>query len=340
MRAAILTTLNAPLTIADLTPPAPQCGQVEVHIHTTTICGAQLGEIEGRKGPDKYLPHLLGHEASGHVTAIGPGVSQIRVGDTVVLHWRPSLGIQAAGALYRWNDRIVNAGPVTTFQEIAIVSENRCTVIPPDTDLETAALYGCAITTAFGVISNEARVRPGESVVVLGSGGVGLCEIMAAKLCSALPIVALDCLPERLVTAKQFGATHTINTRFADWQTQLKNILPHGADAVIENTGVQSLIEASCTLTHPRGRTILVGVPRAGETAAISTLPLHFDRTVRGSCGGGTIPHEDIPRYMRLAASGAFDPRTLITHRFPLEDINTALDLMRAGKSVRCAIHM
>ncbi|HEX2549550.1 MAG TPA: alcohol dehydrogenase catalytic domain-containing protein, partial [Gammaproteobacteria bacterium] len=193
MKAAILTELKKPLTIAEIALPKElSVGQVLVKIHFSGICGSQLGEIDGIKGEDKYLPHLLGHEASGTVLAVGPGVRHVKCDDVVVLHWRKGLGIESDTPKYGWGDAIVNAGWVTTLSEYAIVSENRLTTIPKDSDLEVAALFGCAVTTGFGIIENNAKVRIGESVVVFGAGGIGLNIIQAASLVSAYPIIAID----------------------------------------------------------------------------------------------------------------------------------------------------
>src|SRR5262249_22511582 len=146
---------------------------VLVKIYASGICGSQLGEIDGAKGPDNFLPHLLGHEGSGTVISVGPGVRHVREGQKVVLHWRKSLGIEAQLPAYTWKDRNVNAGWVTTFNEYSIVSENRLTPIPDDSDMEIAALFGCAVTTGFGAVTNNARLKIGESVVIFGAGGIG-----------------------------------------------------------------------------------------------------------------------------------------------------------------------
>src|SRR5207247_11449701 len=136
MRAAILPELNAPLVVADVEPPETlSFGQVLVKVHYSGICGAQINEIEGAKGPDRFLPHLLGHEGSATVLDVGPGVRSVARGDRVVLHWRPSDGLQSEPPAYQWNGRKVNAGWVTTFQAQAVVSQNRVTKIPHDFDL-------------------------------------------------------------------------------------------------------------------------------------------------------------------------------------------------------------
>src|SRR5262249_18906328 len=169
MKAAILVETNRPLVVADIElPESLSFGQVLVHVHYSGICGAQINEIEGAKGPDKFLPHLLGHEGSGTVVDIGPGVRTVKKGDRVVMHWRPSAGLQSETPTYRWNGTQVNAGWVTTFNDRAVVSENRVTAIPDDVDLRIAPLFGCAVTTAMGVVNRDAAVQIGQSVVVFG----------------------------------------------------------------------------------------------------------------------------------------------------------------------------
>src|SRR5262249_4900024 len=155
-------------------------------------CGSQIGEIDGVKGPDRFLPHLLGHEGGGIVLEVGPEVRQVKAGDRVVLHWRPGMGIEARPPVYDWNGRKVNAGFVTTFNRYAVISENRVTVVPPDTDYEVCCLLADTLTTGFGVIDNDAQVKIGEAVVVIGVGGIGLGTVLGAKLAGAYPIIAVD----------------------------------------------------------------------------------------------------------------------------------------------------
>ena len=192
-RAAVLVAQKKPLEIIEIDLPITlDIGQVLVELAYSGICGSQLGEIDGVKGPDPWLPHLLGHEGSGKVLAIGPGVKHVKPSDAVVLHWKPSQGIEANPAKYQWGDKVVNSGWVTTFNQYAVVSENRLTKIDSSVDLKTAALYGCAVTTGFGVIDNRAQIKLGENVVVFGSGGIGLNIIQAAKLAGANQVIAID----------------------------------------------------------------------------------------------------------------------------------------------------
>src|SRR5580693_7810143 len=201
--AAILAHSRQPLVIDEIAlPEALDAGQVLVEVLHTTICGAQINEIDAVKGPDKFLPHLLGHEASAQVLEIGPGVTSVKPGDTVVLHWRPSLGIQSRPPAYAWRGDKLNAGWVTTFNDHAVVAENRMTVIPEDFDRKIAPLFGCAVTTAAGVVNNDAKLKIGESVAVFGVGGVGLNLVQFAALAGGNPIVAIDLLDHKLDMAR------------------------------------------------------------------------------------------------------------------------------------------
>ncbi len=340
-RAAILAESRKPLVIDEITfPDALGVGQVLVKILHTTICGAQINEIEAAKGPDKFLPHLLGHEASAIVMDIGPGVTTIKPGDTVVLHWRPSQGIQCQPPSYTWRSARLNAGWVTTFNEYAIVSENRMTVIPATYDLKVAPLLGCAITTAAGVINNDAKVKIGELVVVFGVGGVGLNVVQFARLAGAYPIVAVDLVDEKLGMAKMRGATDVLNAgKISNLDAEIRKIVgAKGPDKVIETTGVKFIIELAYDLTHPDGICVLVGVPH--EKVTINTLPIYFNKVLTGSHGGDAVPHVDITRLIRLNQAGRVSFDGIITHEFSLDNINQALDLVRSGQAGRVLVNV
>jgi S-(hydroxymethyl)glutathione dehydrogenase / alcohol dehydrogenase len=343
MKAAILVEQNEPLVIDQVElPQSLAAGQVLVKIHYSGICGSQLGEIDGAKGEDRYLPHLLGHEASGTIQSVGEGVRFVKPGDSAVLHWRKSQGIESVPPRYTWNGKPLNAGLIATFNEYAIVSENRVTQIDESTDMEIASLYGCAVTTGFGVAENNAEIKLGESVVVFGAGGVGLNIVQAANLRSAYPIIAVDLHDSRLAISKTLGATHTINSKTTDAKEMIKKILGgQGVDVFIDNTGQPAIIEMGYDLTTPQGRVVLVGVPRKGKTINIYSLPLHFEKKLSGSHGGEAIPHEDIPRYQKLLNAGRIQLKPLITDHFPLREINSAIQKMRNGEVAgRCLIKM
>ena len=339
--AAILSESRQPLIVDQIgLPETLDAGQVLVKVFHTSICGAQINEIDAVKGPDKFLPHLLGHEASGQVIEIGPGVQFVNAGDTVVLHWRPSQGIQSRTPAYRWRGAKLNAGWVTTFNEYAVVSENRLTVIPADYDLKVAPLLGCAVTTAAGVVNNDARLKVGESVVVFGVGGVGLNAVQFADLAGGYPIVAIDLVAEKLDMALARGATHTLNVAATpDLALAVRRIVgERGPDKVIETTGVKSIIELAYELTHPDGICVLVGVPL--EKVTIHTLPIHFNKVLTGTEGGRARPHIDIPRIIRLQRAGRISFDGLITHEFPLDRINEAFSTVRSGTAGRVLLNV
>jgi S-(hydroxymethyl)glutathione dehydrogenase/alcohol dehydrogenase len=341
--AAILVQQQQPLQVAEITlPESLDVGQVLVKLAYSGVCGSQIGEIDGVKGPDKWLPHLLGHEASGHVLAIGPGVKHVKPGDTVVAHWRPSLGIEAATPKYQWQGRTVNAGWVTTFNRHSIVSENRLTVIPSGSNLQAAALYGCAVTTGFGTIDNVAKVRLGETVVVFGAGGIGLNTVQAAALAGARTVVAVDRFDNRLAFAQHCGATHTLNGATTDAFAELSKLFGNiGPDVFIDNTGIPDVIGKGYELIAPNGRVVLVGVPRKEANTSLHTLPLHFGKQITGTTGGEAVPQTDIPRYMGLVRARQIELSNLVTEVAPLARINHLLDGMRTGRTAgRCLVDL
>lgn len=340
-KAAILVESGSPLVVDEIVfPDALDVGQVLVKIHYTSICGAQINEIDAVKGTDRFLPHLLGHEGSGTVLDVGPGVTTVKASDSVVLHWRPSSGIQSPVPGYRWNGANLNAGWVTTFNECAVVSENRLTVVPESFDPKVAPLLGCAVTTALGVINNDAKVRMGDSVVVFGAGGVGLNLIQFAEMVSATPIVAVDLLDSKLEMAMRYGATHGFNAaKVENLDQEIRRLVgQRGADKVIETTGAKGVIEQAYDLTHPDGRCVLVGVP--SEKVTIYTLPLHFKKVLTGSHGGGSVPDVDIPRIIRLNQAGKLSFDGMITNEFDLDEINPAMKMMRSGATGRVLLRM
>ena len=344
-RAAILVETGQPLVVDEIEFKGPlRAGQVFVKVFYSGICGSQLGEIDGKKGKDNYLPHLLGHEGSGEVMAVGPGVRFVSPGDKVVMHWRKGSGIDAAPPAYQWQGKKLNAGFVTTFNEYAVVSENRLTVISEsDMAMDIVPLMGCAVTTGLGVIENNAQVRIGESVVVLGAGGVGLNMIQGAAMSSAHPVVAVDIHENRLDMAELFGATHLIKSGAGvDLAAELDRVLDgKGADVIIDNTGNTDMINLAYSLTRPAGRTILVGVPKKDDNISVYSLDLHFGKILTGSHGGETDPSTDIPRYVNLYKNRKLLLDSLITDRFELSEINTAIDRMKDGTTAgRCVINM
>lgn len=332
-QAAILRKLNSPLTVEEIVVPAPGIGQVLVEVRASGICGAQIREISGAKGEDKYLPHLLGHEGAGVVLEVGPGVRKVKAGDHVVLHWRKGSGIEAECPRYTMlaRDEAAGGGWVTTFNTHALISENRMTVIPKDIDFGVAALLGCAVTTGLGIINNEAKLKMGQSIAVAGVGGVGLNVIQGAEMVSAFPIIAIDLLEKKREMAKEFGATH------AHFST---DCIPP-VDVFVDCTGHPGVIQAGLKSLAPGGKLILVGQPREGQGVVFEDMQSDYRGiTIMDSQGGLTNPDTDIPRYIKLYQAGKLELDKLITHRFPLAEINQAIELMKSGLSGRIIVEM
>ena len=338
-QAAILVSQNKELIVDEVEIPTLESGQVLVEIKTTRICGSQLGEVDGVKGPDNYLPHLLGHEAGGIVREVGPLVTRVKEGDHVVCHWRPSPGILGPCPTYDWKGIQVNAGHITTFSQHSIISETRLTPIDRKYGHEVSALMADTITTGFGVISNDAKVRVGQSVCIIGVGGIGLGAVLGAKLSGAYPIIAVDLFDHKLEKARRCGATHTVNTN----QVTLKDALCDIAgkpevEIMIEGTGNPQVIEEAYERTSQDGTCVLFGVIRFDQKVRLNTLPLHFGRTLTGSEGGQSQPHLDIPRYLKMMDEGIFDLDDFVSHRCKLEDVNSAISRMRSGESIHTLI--
>ena len=339
MKAAILVKNKKPLVVDEVKlPNTLSYGQVQVKVFYSGICGAQINEIDAVKGKDKFLPHLLGHEGSGKVEKIGDGVKNVKPGDHVVLHWRKSSGIQSTTPKYLWKGKKINAGWVTTFNEKAIISENRLTKVPKNFDLKIAALFGCAVTSGFGAVNNDAKVKIGQSVLIFGLGGMGLNISYASSLVSAYPIIGIDVHKSKLKNAKNFGMTHGF---LYDKNIKKKIVrILNGAEpeVVFETTGKHKLMEKAYEVTPNSGKTVFVGVP--DKKISIYSLPLAFNKSLSVSHGGDTIPDKDIPRYVRLVQNKKIKLNKLITHEFSLKEINKALKLFRSGKAGRILVKL
>lgn len=341
VKAAVLKEINKPLKIETITLPLLDVGQVLVEVHASGICGAQIGEIRGAKGEDKYLPHLLGHEGGGIVKAIGPGVTHVKPGNRVVMHWRKGKGIEAQPPRYQGEAGLIGGGWVTTFNEAAVVSENRLTKIGDDIPFDIAALMGCAVTTGLGLVNNEAKLKIGQSIAVAGCGGVGLNVIQGAALVGGFPIIAIDIHDEKIDLAMQFGATHGINSKDAKMGDALRMIKKQGVDVFVDCTGQPSMIDDGYMATAPGGKMILVGQPAQHQALWLRKFLQHYrGKTMLDSQGGLTNPTIDIPRYCELYRTGKLKFDGLITHRFPLHQVNDALNVVVSGQAGRVILEM
>jgi len=342
MLAAILNKQNADLILDDVEAFALDVGQVLVKVEASSICGRQIAEITGRKGEDHYLPHLLGHEGCGVVEDIGLGVTTVKTGDKVVMHWRKGEGIESTFPRYKWGSQIIGGGLITTLSEKSVVAENRITKIPDDIPADVASLLGCATTTGLGLVNNEADLKIGQSIVVIGAGGVGLNVIQGAKLVSANPIIAVDIHKDKLAKALDMGATAVIDNSTTNICEALDNLNLKKIDVVVETVGVPALIEIAYSIASAGGKLILVGQPDFRQSLTIEGFSKNIKGlTVKDSEGGLTQPSVDIPRYVNLYKSGVLKLHELITNTYSLENINEAIGDMKDGKVVgKCIIKM
>jgi S-(hydroxymethyl)glutathione dehydrogenase / alcohol dehydrogenase len=344
MRAAVLEHLNAPLTIADVEPGPVGTGQALVKVLVSGICGAQLQEIAGNKGNAKFVPHLLGHEGCGIVEEVGHGITTVKKGDKVVMHWRKGEGIEADFPSYSFKGRLMRSGKVTTFNQYAIVSENRITAVPSDTPDDFCALLGCGLSTALGTVIDEAKVRPGESVLIVGLGGVGASLVRAARLVGASPVIAIDISETKRAMAASLGCDLFIKVEREGSSAALRDLLRiPDVDVIIETSGNPKSIANTLPLLASGGRYILLGQPKPGDSVEITNAYHLFGgdgKSIMATQGGRFLPSQDIPRYVRLERAGLLRYDDLITHRTTLEGVNDALVLMRAGQGNRIFIDL
>lgn len=331
MKAAVLSRLNEPLdVVSGIECEAPGRGQVLVKLAYSGVCHSQLMEARGRRGADAYLPHLLGHEGTGKVIKVGEGVCKVKPDDLVVLGWIKGCGLDGGGVRYRCAcmPQDINAGGVTTFNEYALVSENRIVPLPAGVPLDVAVLFGCAVPTGAGIITNDLRPAPGSSVAVFGLGGIGMSALMATMLFACAKVIAVDVSADKLALAASFGATHTINAMQADPVSEIRALTGGlGVDYAVEASGQVSVIEqAFASVRRGGGVCVFASHPEHGKHVSIDPYELICGKQIRGSWGGGSNPDRDIPMFAKLYLEGRLPLEKLITKRYPLEAINEALD--------------
>lgn len=330
-KAAVLTEYSKPLELWDIEWAPLKYGQVRVKMISSGICGAQLQEIRGEKG--NHLPRLMGHEGTGSVMEVGEGVTTVLAGDMVVLHWRKGDGIESASpewsldsdSMYGY-DRPRTAGQITTFSEETVVSENRVTKSYGDLDL--CCLLGCSLSTALGTLEQEAKLKMGESLLIIGAGGLGMSLLSASKFFHASMVQIVDRHPKsvcRMPNQMEWSFS------FGPWEEMIKATF----DVVIDTTGDSRALEAAVERLNPSGRLIMVGQPRgAFSVKGGHRLFSGNGITIKATQGGGFQPAKDIPRY--LAAN--LDVSGIITHRIALEGINEGIELVKRGEAGRVLI--
>ncbi len=350
---------SKPLEITELDLSSPSRGEVLVKIAAAGLCHSDLSVIDGSR--PRPVPMALGHEAAAVVEDVGEGVTDLKAGDHVVLVFVPSCGrcgpcaagrpalcepgarANAAGTLLSGERRLsFHAEPVnhllgvSAFATHAVVARESCVKIDPDLPLELAALFGCAVLTGVGAVVNTAKLEPGQSVAVVGLGGVGLSVVLGARLAGARQIVAVDLSDDKLAFAAKLGATQTINAGSADAVAEIRRISGAGVDVAFEMAGSVPALELAYAATARGGATVTAGLPHPDKRMSLSPLALVAEeRTLKGSYVGSSVPQRDVPRMIGLFRAGRLPVDQLLTHRLKLEEINEGFDRLREGVGVR-----
>lgn len=362
MKAAVLRSYGQPLSIEDVDLLPPEQGEVMIRFAASGVCHSDMTRIEGKR--PSALPIILGHEASGYIEEVGAGVTGLAKGDRVVMSFlydcgrcfyccsgRPNLcevgremlknGTMPNGTTrLRRNGETIHHMVVSSFAEYGVVPA-RCVVkIPDSIPMEAAALIGCAVLTGTGSVFNTAAVRPGDSVLVVGSGGVGLNVIQGAVIAGASIIAVSDLNPEKLALAHKFGATHVIDARTEDPITVARSLTSgRGVDFAFEAIGHKTTIKQCYEAIRPGGKAIVVGVSEAGSCCEIEaiTLAIH-EKILTGSFYGGARPRLDVERLATLYDSGHLKLDELISRTYSLDQINDAFHDLHAGTLARGVI--
>jgi len=367
MRAAVLEEAGQPLKIYDdIDIIEPRAGEVRVRVKYCGLCHSDLGIADG-SSPMVELPIILGHEAAGIVESVGPGAGDLAPGDHVVLTPVPpcgrcyycqrndhSLCVQAAGivtgtlmdgetGLSRNGGRVTRGVGVAALAEMVVTPANGAVKVDPDIPLETACVIGCALQTGTGAVLNTARVEEGATVLIMGSGGIGISAVQGARLAGAAMIAVSDPIPGRREAALKFGATHTIDPTREDVATRAFELTGGiGMDYAFETAGVAALIETGLQTTRNGGTTVSVGVPPLDDGIEIPNVVL-FTISQKKLCGcmlGGVNSLRDIPRLISLWQAGRLDLEGMVTARRPLEEVNEGLADLAAGRGIRTVMEI
>ncbi|WP_026423850.1 Zn-dependent alcohol dehydrogenase [Actinokineospora inagensis] len=343
VRAAVLRAQGEPLAVTDIVLPDPGPGQVRVRLVAAGVCHSDLSLANGTLR--QPVPAVLGHEGAGVVESVGAGVTRVAPGDHVLLNWAPPcrecwyclagepyLCERAADAASIPHATLPDGTPLYpglgtgAFAEETVVSERATVKIPADVPLDRAAVLGCAVLTGAGAVLNTADVKPGQSVVVVGVGGVGLSVLQAARLAGASPIIAVDVRPEKEALALSMGATHFLLSDDTTAKTIRALTDTRGADVTFECVGSPAGIRTAWSAARRGGHVVVVGVGSAKAPVEFNALELYwFGRTLTGCLYGSSDPDVDVPRLLDHVQAGELDLDGLITAEITLDEVGTAL---------------
>ena len=358
MKAAVCYAYDKPLVIEDIDIDPPKAGEVKVKVVACAICHSDVHQIRGDWSAQ--LPLVAGHEAAGIVEEVGPGVTRVQVGDHVVMSLLRSCGTcyycakgdthlcEGTFALAtetrlhnKKGEPIVQSIKCAAFAEYSVVDQSQLVPIPKEIPLDSASLLACGVITGLGAVVNTAKVGVGETVAVIGVGGVGLNAIQGAALSGAHPIIALDLLENKLEAARKFGATHTVNVGGGNDPAEAVKALTNGrgVDYAFVTVGSPIAVAQAITLIRRGGTMVLVGIP--DDKATHPLLLAHTvwnERRILGSSMGSTRLSVQVPQLVDLYQSGRLQLDELISRRYPLEEINEAIAGMERGEALRNVI--
>lgn len=371
-RAAILTRIGAPapyaqsrpLEIAEIDLAPPGDGEVLVRVRAAGLCHSDLSVINGDR--PRPVPMALGHEAAGEVVECGRGVTGLKPGDHVAMVFVPSCGhclpcaegrpalcepaagANGAGTLISGARRISRDGAeihhhlgVSAFAEYAVVSQNSLVKIDSALPFKIAALFGCAVLTGAGAVVNTAALKPGQSMAVIGLGGVGLNTLLAGVMAGAAQIVAIDMLDSKLDLARQLGATHAFNAGADNAIETIRDATGGGVDFAFEMAGSVRAMDLAYKITRRGGTTVTAGLSNPAHDFSLKHVSLVAEeRTIKGSYIGSCVPLRDIPRFIALYQQGRLPVDRLLSEIVSLDGLNAAFDRLATGQTMRQVLEM
>ncbi|WP_416866937.1 MAG: zinc-dependent alcohol dehydrogenase family protein [Imperialibacter sp.] len=351
---------NKPLTIEEVDLAGPETGEILVKIHAAGLCHSDLSVMDGNR--PRQMPMVLGHEAAGEVVELGPGVTDLVVGDHIVFSFvpicghcmpcmtaRPALcenGMAAnnSGVLLGGGTRLTNKENakvhhhmgVSGFAEYTVVSRQSVVRVVKDLPFDIAALFGCAVMTGVGAVINTARLSMGESVLITGMGGVGFAALLGALAGGASKVIVADVNKEKLAKALELGAHEAIDTSEPNALEKTKDLTNGGVDIGLEFAGVVAALEFTYNATARGGKTVTAGLPHPSKKMEFAPVKLVAEeRTLQGSYLGSCIPARDIPAYIALYQSGRLPVDKLMTHKLALDEVNEGFERLAKGEAIR-----
>lgn len=365
-KAAVAFAAAQPLQIVEIDVEPPRKGEVLVKITHTGVCHTDAFTLSG-DDPEGVFPAVLGHEGAGIVMAVGEGVTSVKPGDHVIPLYTAECGeclfcqshktnlcvavraTQGKGVMPDGTTRFSYQGqPIyhymgcSTFSEYTVVAEVSLAKINPNANPEQVCLLGCGVTTGLGAVKNTAKVQAGDTVAVFGLGGIGLAVVQGAKLANAGRIIAIDTNPDKFELAREFGATDCVNPKDHDKPIQqvIVEMTGWGVDHSFECIGNVNVMRSALECAHRGwGQSVIIGVAGAGQEIATRPFQLVTGRRWLGSAFGGVKGRSQLPDMVEQAMQGDIQLAPFVTHTMPLEDINTAFDLMHEGKSIRSVLN-